>query len=296
MTKFKSVSIAFLFIGCYLLLHGCNQSFEPLAENDQYYFSIYGYLDVSADTQWVRIGIPRETLDDQPDLSGITVTVENMETGEIVELKDSLFTPENFLNYWTTSEIENEQTYRIKVEGENGKSSHADITTPPELPTPLVLENTYPPYGFSVYIDDIVEHIADVQSRWYVILNPETDPIKKTYTFSYRPDVEHVEVYNGAFTAFAPLDEEEDRIESSVGINDFEVVHRQFFVAAAGPGWNDDISSINDLEYFINSTASNVENGLGYVVGIDSKWVPYRSCTNEQQTLAVPCPEEEPFW
>lgn len=296
MTKFKSVSIAFLFIGCYLLLNGCNQSFEPLAENDQYYFSIYGYLDVSADTQWVRIGTPRETLDDNPDLSGITVTVENMESREIVELQDSLFKPENFVNYWTTSEIENEQTYRIKVEGEDGKSSHADITTPPELPTPLVLENTYAPLGFSVYVDDVVEHVADIQSKWYVVLNPDTDPIQKTFTFTYRSEMEHVEVYDGAFTAFAPLEDEESRIESTAGVNDYEVVYKQFFVAAAGPGWNDEISSINDLEYFINSTSSNVENGLGYIIGIDSKWVPYKVCTNEQKSVAVPCPEEEPYW
>jgi hypothetical protein len=103
-------------------------------------------------------------------------------------------------------------------------------------------------------------------------------------------------VYNGTYTIFAPLEDEEGHIESSVGVNDYRVVHRQFFVAAAGPDWDDDISSIEDLEYFINSTSSNVENGLGYIVGIDSKWVPYQSCTNEQETLAVPCPEEEPFW
>lgn len=138
--------------------------------------------------------------------------------------------------------------------------------------------------------------MADIQSKWYVILNPETDPIRKTYTFTYRPEMEHVEVYGGAFTAFAPLEKEEGHIEASVGINDYEVVHRQFFVAAAGPEWNNEISSIGDLEYFINSTSSNVEDGLGYVVGIDSKWVPYRSCTNEEVTDVAPCPEEDPFW
>lgn len=296
MRKINPILISLLIACIYIPLSSCDQTFEPLAENDQYYFSIYGYLDVSADTQWVRIGTPRETLDDTPDLSGITVTIENMETGQVVELLDSLFTPENFLNYWTTTDIENEQTYRIKVEGTDGKSSHADITTPPELPTPLVLENTYAPLGFSVYVDDVVEHIADIQTKWYVILNPETDPIRKTYTFSYRSEVEHVEVYDGAFTIFAPLEDEEGRIESSAGINDYEVVYKQFYVAAAGPGWDDNISSINDLEYFINSTSSNVENGLGYIVGIDSKWVPYKVCTNEQKSVAVPCPEEEPFW
>lgn len=293
MKKIKPVLIALF---SFFLLTNCNQTFEPLAENDQYHFSIYGYLDVAADTQWVRVGTAREALDDAPDPSGISVTVQNMQTGETVEMQDSLFTTGNFLNYWSTVDIENEQTYRIKVEGEEEKSSHADITTPKELPTPLVLENTYPPYGFSIYIDDAVEHVADIQSKWYVVLNPETNPIRKTFTFTYRNEMEQVEVYNGVFAAFAPLEDEEGHIEASVGINDYEVVHRQFFVAAAGPEWNDEISSIGDLEYFINSTSSNVVNGLGFVIGIDSKWVPYQSCKNKDESLAVPCPEEEPFW
>lgn len=296
MRKIKSALSVILFIGSFLFLISCNQTFEPLAENNQFHFSIYGYLDASADTQWVRIGTARESLDDTPNPSGITVSLENLQTGEAVEMQDSLFTTENFLNYWATMDIENKQTYRIQVEGTGGKSSHVTVTTPEKLPTPLVLVNTYPPYGYSVYIDDIVESIADIQSKWYVILNPETDPIRKTFTFSYRNEMEHVEVYNGAFTAFAPLEKEEDHIESNLRNTEYRIVHRQFFIAAGGPEWDEEIGSIDDLEYFLNSTASNVVNGLGYVIGIDSKWVPYRSCTNESQSLAVPCPEEDPFW
>lgn len=296
MRKIISAFSVLLCVGSFLFLTSCDHTFEPLAENNNYHFSIYGYLDASADTQWVRVGTAREAIDDAPDPSGISVTLQNIQSGETVEMQDSLFSTENFLNYWSTMDIENEQTYRIKIEGAEGKSSHADVTTPKELPTPFVLENTYPPYGFSVYINDVVERVADIQSKWYVTLNPETDPIRKVYTFSYRSEMEHVEVYNGAFTIFAPLGDEEDTIEGSIGINEYRVVHRQFFVAAAGPEWDEEISSINDLEYFINSTASNVENGLGYVIGIDSKWVPYRSCTNESGSLAVPCPAEDPFW
>lgn len=285
-----------LFVCSVLFLPSCDNTFEPLGKNNKYHFSIYGYLDVSADTQWVRVGTAREAIDDVPDPSGITVTLENIQTGEAVEMQDSLFTPENFLNYWTTMDVESEQTYRIKVAADDGKSSHADLTTPIALPTPLVLENTYPPYGFSVYIDDIVEHVADIQSKWYVILNPETSPVKKTYTFTYRTEMKYVEVYDGTFTVFAPLEDEEDYIEGNVGINEYKVAHRQFFVAAAGPEWDENISSIDDLEYFINSTTSNVENGLGYVIGIDSKWVPYRACVSSDRSIVVPCEPEEPFW
>jgi len=295
MKKIKYVLGVILFVGSFLIFTSCD-NFEPLGQNDIYNFSIYGFLDVSADTQWVRVGTIREAIDDAPDPTGITVTLENLQTGETVELRDSLFTTQDFLNYWTTTDIENEHTYRIKVEGTGGKSSHAVLTTPKALPAPLVLENTFPPFGFSIYIDDVVEHVADIQSKWYVILNSETNPIKKTFTFTYRTEMKHVEVYNGAFTIFAPLEDEENYIERNIGVNEYRVAHRQFFVAAAGPEWDENISSIDDLEYFINSTASNVSNGLGYVIGIDSKWVPYKTCVTPDRSNVMPCEPEEPFW
>jgi hypothetical protein len=296
MRKIKFALYFILYAGSYIIFTSCEQSFEPIAENNQYHFSIYGFLDVSADTQWVRVGTSRNAIDDISEPTGIIVTLENLQTGEIVIMQDSLFTMPDFLNYWTTAGIENEQTYRIKAEGTDGNSSHVVLTTPQALPTPLVLENTFPPFGFSIYIDDVVERIADIQSRWYVILNPDTNPVKRTYTFTYRSEMKHVEVYNGAFTVFAPLEDEEEYIAQNLGNNAFRVAHRQFFVAAAGPEWDENIISIDDLEYFINATASNVENGLGYVIGIDSKWVPYRSCSTPDGSNVIPCEAERRFW
>lgn len=107
--------------------------------------------------------------------------------------------------------------------------------------------------------------------------------------------MEHVEACNGRYAIFAPEKDEKGHIEMNIGSTDYDVIRRQFFVAVDGPKWDENLSTINDLEYFINSTASNVQNELGYVIGIDSKWVPYRSCENEEGSLAVPCPEEDPF-
>lgn len=84
MRKIKSALSALLFFGSFLFLTSCDPTFEPLGENDRYHFSIYGYLDASADTQWVRVGTAREAIDDVPDPSGITVTLENIQSGETV--------------------------------------------------------------------------------------------------------------------------------------------------------------------------------------------------------------------
>lgn len=291
-----------LWLLCFsLFLVGCNETFEPLQENDEYFFSMYGYLDASADTQWVRVEQLKQSINESPvtsgipDTSGIKVTLEHIQTGETVLMNDSLFTSSDFLNYWTTFDIETEQTYRIKADRADGKSSEVTVTTPKEIPTPIVYEAPPPP-GYYIYIDEKVEHIADVQSKWYLLLNPETEKLRQTYTFTYKNNVEHTGAFGGAYFTFAPRIQELNRIENSIGGADYKILHRQFFVAAAGPEWDEDAISLGDLEYFLNNTASNVKNGLGYVVGIDSKWVPHKTCLTPDGTMFIPCPEEDPFW
>lgn len=68
-----------LFIVGIILLAGCDQTFEPIQENNQYYFSLYGYLDAAADTQWVRVGPARQDINETPDPAGIEVTLEDLQ-------------------------------------------------------------------------------------------------------------------------------------------------------------------------------------------------------------------------
>lgn len=284
-----------LLISAILILTSCDQTFEPLQQNDQYYFSIYGTLDAAKDTQWVRVGPARQDINEPPDPTGINVTLKDLQSGNTVVMKDSLFAAGDLLNYWTTMPLENEQTYLIQVERNDGKSSTVTVTIPKELPTPLVTENTFSPRGFNIYIDHSVEHVADLQSKWYVLLYPQTQRIKKVFTFNYRNTIEQVPTYDGAWFAFANTTEEREYITNDTNAG-FAVLHRQFFAAAGGPEWDDKIPSTDDLEYFLDGTASNVENGLGYVVGIDSKWVPYHVCVTPDSSYAIPCEPEERFW
>lgn len=295
MREQNSIPNFYLLLISFLLVVGCDQTFEPLQENDKYHFSIYGTLDAAKDTQWVRVGPARQDINEPPDPSGIKVTMTELQNGQTVVMNDSLFASGDVLNYWTMMPLQNEQTYRIQVESEAGKSSQVTVTIPKEIPTPLVTENTFTPFGYNIYIDPSVEHIADLQSKWYVLLYPQTERIKKVYTFTYRNSIEQVPTYDGAWFAFSNTTEERRHITNNTS-GDFTVLHRQFFVAAGGPEWDDKIPSTEDLEYFLDNTASNVENGLGYVVGIDSKFVPYHVCVTPDSSYAIPCEPEEPFW
>ncbi len=154
-----------LFLCIVILSAGCDSSFQPLKENNLYNFNISGYLDASADTQWVRVGTVRPAINEPPDPTGIRVTLEDLQRGKTVVMNDSLFAAKGFLNYWTEMNIENEQTYRITAEGSDGKTSRVTVTTPKELPSIYITTNSGSygsPAGANIYIDDNIEYIADI--------------------------------------------------------------------------------------------------------------------------------------
>ncbi len=287
-------------------LSGCDTSFEPFQKNDMYAFSIYGYLEASADTQWVRVAPARQELNMPPDIPDIQVTLEHTGNGNSVVLKDSLFTTGdgfNYLNYWTTMDIEHRQDYRLRAESTDGKISEVTVTTPKELPTPRVLiqktSGSPLPPTYSLYIDDTVEHLVDVQTRYYVRYHTPEFEREKVITFSYKDEAELIPTYGGVYSIFLEPELEEDKVvdQSQPLLNagaEMEILYRQIYVASAGPDWNENIESLDDISYALPGSYSNVENGLGYMVGVSSKIVPYESCFNEG--LLVPCEVEESYW
>lgn len=292
--KYFGFLCGLLFISTILIFTSCDQTFEPLQENNRYNFNISGYLDASADTQWIRVGTVRESIDEAPNPEGIHVTLEDLESGETVMMNDSVFISRNVLNYWTTMDIKNEQTYRITVESADEKESRVTVTTPKELPTIYV--TTVPTKEGRIYIDNEVENVADIQSVWFVILNPGTENIRREYRFPIRHTLKFTYNFFGSYMAFANWEEERKRIEQSVGNAEISIVSRRFFVALGGPEWDDSLSTIDDIEYFLDGTGSNVENGLGYVVGINSGWFQQADCMAPDGSKHIPCEPLDPIW
>lgn len=292
----KHISSNLLLFLCGLfMITGCEDSFQPLKENTLYNFNISGYLDAAADTQWIRVGTIRESIDEPPDPTGINVTLENLQTGESVIMKDSVFTSQNVLNYWTTMDIKSEETYRITAEDPNGKSSDVTLTTPSVLPSVYITVTMSDPAIADIYIDESPEQIVDVQSVWYVLLKSGTEMQKRIFRFSLRNTLRTSNIFGDSYT-FANLTEEQQYIEQSIGNAEISRTTKQFFVAVAGPEWNNNLSAIDDLEYFLDETGSNAENGLGYVIGIHSGWFRQITCLNKEKTAPAPCDPEKPYW
>lgn len=132
-----ALALAALFLG------GCDESFEPIAPGD-IEFSIWGYLDATEDTQWVRVGSVRDVALTTPSPSDVTVTLERLGSGDVTLLRDSLFAFDRGAdgtlwahNFWTGEPIEPGGEYRFRAERPGEPTAEADIRIPawyePEL-------------------------------------------------------------------------------------------------------------------------------------------------------------------
>ncbi len=69
------------------------------------------------------------------------------------------------------------------------------------------------------------------------------------------------------------------------------IIKEYIYVAVASSGYK-----VNSSEYPPPNGVSNVENGVGYVAGIISKTVPFRSCYKEDGLTLKPCPTVQINW
>jgi hypothetical protein len=304
--KNSGSGFSILLLLSYLFIIGCDDTFEPLQENDQYHFSIYGYLDVSADTQWVRVMPVREDIFIEPKPIDAVVTLEHMESGESVVMNDSLFSfPQGYAwNFWTTTALQSSQTYRLTAVSSSGSTSYAMISLPDDFETPLVhirfVGQERTPTLTSIYIQG-VERLADIRTvfygpmsesgetnmtdishlkdstrsgsgRWQVYINPLEDFQYITNFIPFKPPVLLTE-YLTPVSPYKP----------------------KIYIASAGPGYHF-FPSIDEKIVALPDGVSNIINGVGYVAGIISKTVPYKNCITEGTTDIEPCPLEPPPW
>jgi hypothetical protein len=286
------------------ILSSCEDTFEPFQENDKFHFTMYGYLDASADTQWVRISPVRGTFDAPPEIPDMEVRLDDLKEGDSVQMKNKLVqfgNQFNVINAWSDKKIHSGNTYRVRALNSTGGQSQVVVTIPEPFPIPKVLTESIPgiPPKFFLFIDD-VEHLADVQSRWHYRVSTPFWEEERFQVFNLKERTISVDSRLGSYMVeLQPDKEKEHLMENSLVLStpggQIEFLENQFFVASAGPEWDDNISNIEDLIYHLPDGFSNVEGGLGYMVGIFSRNIPFKTCLNEEREL-IGCPEVEPFF
>lgn len=258
----------------------CDETFVPLEDKSQAPFSMYGFLDASADTQWVRIIPIRDQLETFPEIPDMIVTIENIETGERSVLNDSLFQLRqgfNIINSWSTIDIQHEQTYRLKGELPNGLTSSVTITIPRDFPFPDTSNFSGSAKSGVLNISGI-ETLADVKAVWHIRFYFDGRMDQRVIAIPYRRRVESYS--NGEHSVYINCGRELAVItdQTLTSPDSVDVLSRKIFVASAGPEWNEEVTSLEQLEYALPQINSNVENGLGYMIGIVSKTVELSHC------------------
>lgn len=279
-------------LSVFIFLTGCDQSFEPFQENDRYVFSMYGYLDASADTQWVRVMPVRDSVFLSPDPIDATVTIEHLgEGGETVIWNDSLFYYGHDAyawNFWTTQDLMPAQTYRLRAERSDGEASSVTVTLPEDFPTPAVEVNIDEQLEY-VNVNG-VENLADVHSNHR--LQRLDSGLVSMFTFSHHQDTVTTPLSQGEHKAQINPSEATEYLEFYYEENPYSVLQREIFVASAGPDWHY-FPDIDEEIIALPDGISNVENGVGYVVGIVSKTISWEiTCFDEVSgdPLPFPCP------
>jgi len=293
----KQLTFYFLFLSSlfflFILLTSCNDNFQPFQEKEQATFSIFGYLDSSADTQWVRVTPVRELRDTLAEKPEMTVTLEHLQSGNKSVMEDSLFifqrpTGMNAINVWTTMALEPGEAYRLHAERPNGANSYVMINLPESFPTPRleILENA----TFDRLHITGIDRLVDIQLRSFFHIyyggvreNRMVSRALRNSAEKTAPGEYVVPIRGGGIGLALPRGAE------------VHFLHTQIFVANGGPEWNEEILSLDDLVYTLPDAYSNIVGGVGYVVGITSKSIPYKSCFSDQGEN-IACAAEKPFW
>lgn len=114
------------------VLGGCDNTLEPLNKEKGIY-SVYGFVDVRDEVNYIRVknmNIP--LVDDTSSTIDATVTLTDVNRGISRILEDSLVQFDSVVthNFRTRLDIQPETTYRLDVEGGDGRTVSATTTTP----------------------------------------------------------------------------------------------------------------------------------------------------------------------
>jgi len=253
----------------------CEEPFNPIQHNDQYPFSIHGYLDASQDTNWVRITAVRDSLFlEEPAPLDAVVTLEHIESGESAVMNDSLFRYEGGYyahNYWTDMKLEPEQSYKLTVQRSDGVESLATVTLPPDYPLPQIRPGRF---NRDTLIVNNVQRLVDVRVLYDVYyhwseLTTSEDVLQK---FTFKQQVE----------TLSDFQHNQRRIMINVQfhLDAFPLIpirhtikKNEITVFSAGPDWIH-FSDLDENLISLPEGASNIEGGSGFLIGVISKTIP----------------------
>lgn len=255
----------------FFLYTGCDPTINPIKENGRYY-SIYGYLNATADTQFVRIEKLRDgQFTNAPANIDAKVILTNTTTGESATMHDSLFhfPKGDTHNYYTTLKIRPQQTYKIEVRNGN-KVSQAQTAIPDTFPEPIIKSTSKYLATLEITGIDRLVGVKILYWSYAPCLGPSCsgDPRHRKTTFQYLRDT----VQTAHSGIHVTINEKGDMKEMYPLRDDAILVKTKAIIVAGNLDWPNFLAINKDAES-IPSVISNVEGGVGLLGGIASDTV-----------------------
>lgn len=279
-----------------LSLPGCDPEVDVLRPSEQHRYSLFGALDVAADTQVIRVDPIYDTTQvGAPSELPVNVVLENLDTGEQVLLHDSLTTlPQGdrtiqVHNFWTSHPIQTSTSYRVAVREDGATITSATTTTPSGKPAldhdnafllPCIFpdqcgdnsenieENT-----FRITVQN-VQHVAGVNVIYPITRALPGDTLRLRHEFSYYAAVEDKGSFFEVPIFYRPelvdIDPGTAPVQTCASRTDFTHPYALVAIAAGGPTWPEHWRG-EPLDLVAQpDTFSNVRGGHGFVGGVYS--------------------------
>ncbi len=263
------------------LVGGCHEPFQPFLETTEGPFSMFGYLDVGADTQWIRVMPVRQNLLTDPAPVDAVVTLEDVESGQTVTLRDSVFEfPDVDLggavyahNFWTAQRIERGMTYRLRAIRSDGATTSALV----EMPADAEVVVSYAQGPPDVIRGDTVWYRKPLRIYVQGAYRLYSDAIYAVRDLVGKPPRDSIVV------AQTPIRTDPGRYEfrhpdslRDFDIRDLRRVEMRIGVAPADWPYQPGLTSAEAI--LPVGAASNVENGFGFVGGVATWAIPLSRC------------------
>ena len=264
---------------------GCDTSFEAFEETERAY-SVFGYLDANADTQYVRVEPIQDSTFAGSRALNARVTSTNVETGKTVVWEKRAYqvgvNSVTVRNAVTATDFQPEATYRFTVDRKrDGATTSAEVTLPPAFPMPTFAnapdqrEDSEDPEGPTKIVVRGVERLGAVRAHFdFEACLPMRGCRRRQRSTYHVTDTTHRS--DGAIEVEIDWREE---IPQEVGATLGRFYSFSVTVAAVSEDWPDYAEDNppgggpEGQPLPPPGTESNVENGAGFLGGIFTRTV-----------------------
>lgn len=259
----------------FLLSSGCDPSVSPVKAREDARYSLFGYLDVHADSQWIRVD-PLAGSDPQSftDSLDARVVLTNLDSGQSTELQNRIFSDGStrfFHLFLTTHPVQPNARYRLEIVEDGETTTFVETNTPSprvEYAFDYQLND-----AFGLTVDDVgvfaggsyVLNLTNSCNRFNPVLQHDVDLLddaQETAPGRFDLPIE----YEQAVIDF----DRESRPEETGRCYFLENEVTTVTLTVGGEDWPEqDVTAGTDFSDLIVPDAfSNVEDGRGYVGGV----------------------------